>query len=92
MYTHPSSCLQGPVTRDRGWWTFPNLDPMPNLAPDDLKACDPLREKSIAGDEPIRTELVERIRREIAEGTYDTPDKWEIALDRLFHRLEIGEK
>jgi negative regulator of flagellin synthesis FlgM len=39
-------------------------------------------------DQPIRTELVERIRREIAEGTYDTPEKWEIALDRLLNRLD----
>ena len=36
----------------------------------------------------IRRELVERIRREIAEGTYDTPEKWELALERLLDRLE----
>jgi hypothetical protein len=39
-------------------------------------------------DRPIRHELVERVRREIAEGTYDTPEKWEAALDRLYERLE----
>jgi hypothetical protein len=39
-------------------------------------------------DAPIRKELVERVRREIAEGTYDTPEKWDAALDRLFKRLE----
>jgi hypothetical protein len=39
-------------------------------------------------DLPIRTELVERVRREIAAGTYETPDKWEIALSRLLDRLE----
>ncbi len=38
--------------------------------------------------EPFRTELIERVRQEIAEGTYDTPEKWEIALDRLLDRLE----
>jgi hypothetical protein len=38
--------------------------------------------------EEIRRDLVERIRREIAEGTYDTPEKWEAALDRLAERLE----
>ena len=92
MYTHPSSCLQGPVTRSRGWWTYPSLDPMPNLAPNDRETCDPLRQKSTTGDEPIRTELVERIRREIAAGTYDTPEKWEIACDRLLNRLEFGER
>jgi hypothetical protein len=36
----------------------------------------------------IRTDLVERVRREIAEGTYDTPEKFHIALERLLNRLE----
>ena len=35
----------------------------------------------------FRTELVERVRKEIAAGTYDTPEKWEAALDRLLDRL-----
>jgi hypothetical protein len=37
--------------------------------------------------EGVRTELVERVRREIAAGTYDTPERWEAALDRLAERL-----
>ena len=37
---------------------------------------------------PIRRRLVERVRREIAEGTYDTPEKFEAALDRLLRRLD----
>jgi hypothetical protein len=36
----------------------------------------------------IRTDLVERVRREIAEGTYETPEKLDIALERLLNRLE----
>jgi hypothetical protein len=36
----------------------------------------------------IRAELVERVRREIAAGTYDTPEKWEAALERLLDHLE----
>ena len=36
----------------------------------------------------VRTELVERIRREIAEGAYETPEKLQIALERLLNRLE----
>jgi hypothetical protein len=36
----------------------------------------------------IRMDLVQRVRREIADGVYDTPDKWEAALDRLLDRLE----
>jgi hypothetical protein len=38
--------------------------------------------------EPFRADLVERVRREIAEGVYETQDKWEAALDRLLDRLE----
>ena len=33
-----------------------------------------------------RRQLIFRVRREIAEGTYDTEDKMEIALDRIIDR------
>lgn len=39
-------------------------------------------------DSPIRMELVQRIRKEIALGLYDTPEKMEIALKRLFENSE----
>jgi hypothetical protein len=67
MFTHTSSQLQGPITRERPWWTTAPCS-------DD--------------DGPIRTELVERVRREIAAGTYDTPEKLDIALDRLLDQLQ----
>lgn len=35
-----------------------------------------------------RRQLIFRVRRQIAEGTYDTPDRWESALDRLFDAVE----
>jgi hypothetical protein len=35
----------------------------------------------------IRADLVARVRREIAAGTYETPEKWEAALERLLRRL-----
>jgi hypothetical protein len=37
----------------------------------------------------IRRDLVARVRREIAAGTYDTPDKMEVALHRLLERHSI---
>jgi anti-sigma28 factor (negative regulator of flagellin synthesis) len=37
--------------------------------------------------EPFRHDLVARIRRAIADGTYETPEKWQIALDRLADAL-----
>jgi len=35
----------------------------------------------------IRVDLVERVRAEIAAGTYDTDEKWEAALDALAGEL-----
>jgi hypothetical protein len=37
--------------------------------------------------EDFRPELVARVRQAIAAGVYDTPQKWEMALDRLLDRL-----
>ena len=39
----------------------------------------------------FRAALVERVRQEIAAGTYETPEKWEAALDRLLARLDQEE-
>lgn len=36
----------------------------------------------------VRVELVERVRREIAEGSYDTPEKLAIAMERMLNRME----
>lgn len=41
-----------------------------------------------AADAPIRVDLVKRVRREIAKGTYDTPEKWEAALNRMLEEIE----
>jgi hypothetical protein len=37
---------------------------------------------------PIRWELVERVRREIAAGVYETPEKMDVALARLLEQLD----
>jgi hypothetical protein len=39
-------------------------------------------------DPEVRADLVARVRREIAAGTYETPEKWDLALERLLRRLE----
>jgi len=39
---------------------------------------------------PIRTDLVARVRAEIAAGTYDTPEKWDATLDKLSRALHVG--
>jgi hypothetical protein len=37
----------------------------------------------------IREELVSRVRAEILAGTYDTPEKMDLALERMFSRLGV---
>ena len=37
-----------------------------------------------------RRQLIFRIRRQIAEGTYDTPERFDAAIDRLFDRVLAG--
>jgi hypothetical protein len=44
-----------------------------------------------AREPEIRVELVARVRREIAEGVYETPEKLEMALARLLDRLDARE-
>ncbi len=75
MYRHSTSRLRGPLSRNCSWW---------KVAPDPLPTNAPRLRSSTAG---IRTELVARVRREIAEGRYDTPERWDAALDRLLAHM-----
>jgi Anti-sigma-28 factor, FlgM len=74
MHRHGSSCLKGPVTLDRPWWVRPSRKPRP---------------RSKANGTEVRSDLVARVRRAIAAGTYDTPERWDAALDRLARKLQI---
>lgn len=78
MHTHGPSCLEGPVTRDRTWWRLPVAARSPAVS----------RRLRRSPQSPIRRDLVDRIRQEIAEGTYDTPEKFDAALERLLDELE----
>ena len=60
----------------------------PNCLPGPFSRTSPWWTLAAHSDRPIRYELVERVRREIAAGTYETPEKWEAALERFFQRLE----
>jgi len=75
MHTHLASPMRGPVTKTCNSWV-------------DALIQENLVDVPSIGDPEIRTELVKRVRREIAEGTYDTPEKFDQALDRLLDRLE----
>ena len=79
MQRHGPSCLTGPLSRRNGK-AFP-------AASEDCQGepkC--ARRPPLSQDE--RRARIDRIRREIAAGDYDTPEKLAIALDRLFRRLE----
>lgn len=79
MYWQPPVGLRGPFTRARAWWNVPTCkantaDEFPQTA------------NTAIADEEFRAELVARVRQEIAEGRYETADKWDEALDRLLAR------
>jgi hypothetical protein len=82
MHEHGPDCLEGPIRGSEAWWRGLEQPPEPTAA--DAPAVKP-RQKKQSG---IREELVTRIRAEIAAGTYDTPEKWQAALDRLLNRLD----
>jgi anti-sigma28 factor (negative regulator of flagellin synthesis) len=84
MYRHGATCLAGPVSKARVWWIAPAVETETTT---DMRMTAAPPAEAVSGEE-IRQELVARVRREIAEGTYDSSDKWEIALARLLYRLE----
>jgi negative regulator of flagellin synthesis FlgM len=87
MQTHGPSCLDGPVSGTRSWWQTPDGPEVPTGNPRLLVSSGPdLRHEAL--DDGFRADLVARVRKEIAAGTYETPAKWEAALDRLLARLE----
>ncbi len=80
MHRHGPDRLEGPVTRKCWRW-------LAMLAEDSTGKPEVDSATSQEGP-PIRRDLVERVRREIAAGVYETPEKWEKALDRLFEELQ----
>jgi hypothetical protein len=76
MIRHGATCLDGPVTKNRNWWVASTPARVGVAAEDNVT------------DNDIRPELVRRVRAEIAAGTYDTPEKLELALERLLDRLD----
>jgi hypothetical protein len=92
MHVHGPNLLQGPVSRRRSWWNSSDddiIEAMSDLPPcNDAPSLNENLKSPRSSDAPIRADLVERVRREIADGTYDTPEKWDAALDRLLKRLQ----
>jgi hypothetical protein len=80
MYRHGPSCLEGPLSRAHPWWACPAPG---GPGPEDISP--PSTGPSLRGE--VRLGLVLRVRGEIAAGTYDTPEKWDAALERLARRV-----
>ena len=85
MKQHGPDPLVGPLRGTSAWWHGrpPDDAPVAEEAPPDKK---PARVRK-RGPRKIRDELVQRVRAEIAAGTYDTPDKFQAALERLLERM-----
>ena len=83
MHEHGHDELTGPVRGTAAWWR--GMRAAAEQAGEGSLAPTALQENDAR---PIRTDLVERVRKEIADGAYDTDAKWEVALDRLLDRLQ----
>ena len=89
MHEHGPDQLPGPVRGTAAWWKGMGAEPDPTrdgTTPSTSAGAAPDQTKKPA--RPIRVDLVARVRKEIAAGTYDTPEKWEAALDCLLDRFE----
>ena len=82
-------------TSPRGWHRWrAAFKPAPPVAFDRmtrLADVQPAASRAAAeevGPDGIRHELVARIRTQIAEGTYDTEEKWLLAEEALLRRIE----
>jgi len=84
MHRHGPKSLEGPVSRKRLRW----LAVLAEERQDDATEPQAHAGDRRAEEQTIRKDLIERVRQEIAQGTYDTPEKWEKALDRLLDDLE----
>ncbi len=82
-------------TTSRDWhrWRKSVVTPPPLLTvldrlsplPGEMSRHDAEQQK---GPDGIRHELVARIRQQIADGTYDTEEKWLLAEEALLRRVE----
>ena len=88
MHPHGPDPLAGPLRGTSAWWHGrpPDEPSAPDNSPPEPPAPAPTRTRK-RGPRKIRTELVERVRAEIAAGSYDTPDKFQAALERLLERM-----
>ena len=76
MHRYASTCRNGPAARR-------SRQGQEVLVQETLRA----RLEGGRDEDGIRRALVSRVRKEIAAGVYDTPEKFELALERMLGRL-----
>jgi hypothetical protein len=86
MQHHGPNGMGGPLRGTSVWW-HGGTDQTQSPVPEELQSRTGNDRDAQENEPMIRRELVNRVRREIADGIYDTPKKWEDALDRLLDRL-----
>ena len=83
-------------TSPRGWhrWRVTVVRSTPPVAFDRLARLTPAPDadpvgagEEVRGPDGIRHELVARIRQQIADGTYDTEEKWLLAEEAILRRV-----
>ena len=80
---HGPSDYTGPLRGTTAWWHGRQDASHAPGQPFDTNSQTPPQ-----ADGSMRHDLIQRVRREISAGTYDTPEKWQAALDRMLERLE----
>lgn len=94
QYVHGAHNLQGPHRTIQTQESSSAAAARYAALQDDIQFSDEaMRLSNIANDKStssgsIRFDLVNRIKAEIAAGTYDTPDKMDIAVDRMIGQLK----
>lgn len=84
MIRQGSTCPKGTGNRSQSWEQKDSSKAARSRRGIELDGQDKAQETGT-----IRVSLVARVKKEIADGTYDTPEKLEAALDRLIGRLDL---
>lgn len=82
---HSPQSLKGPHSNQRANGTKPNSSVNQADQLDISAAADAAASAAESGE--IRTDLVNRVRQEIANGTYETPEKLDAALDNFLDQI-----
>src|SRR3712207_3525855 len=88
MHKHGPDELVGPVRGSTAWWRGMGARPDESAEGPHVTPRRKARSSKNGYGPGVRTERVARDRAAIAAGTYDTPARWEAALDRLLDRLD----